>query len=86
MHKNEEFFDKSNWNIFFLSYLLAADFIYGDWFQYERQYEQFAKTNNVMTLFYEDMKTVSLNGKNFNYVYFILVISTILSFLLPCYS
>lgn len=79
-------FSTNQTETYFLSYLLAADFIYGDWFQYERQYEQFAKTNNVMTLFYEDMKTVSLNGNNFNYVYFILVISTILSFLLPCYS
>lgn len=40
-----------------LSNFMSGDFIYGDWFQYERQYEQFAKTNNVMTLFYEDMKT-----------------------------
>lgn len=79
-------FSTNQTETYFLSYLLAADFIYGDWFQYERQYEQFAKTNNVMTLFYEDMKMVSLNGNNFNYVYFILVISTILSFLLPCYS
>lgn len=79
-------FSTNQTETYFLSYLLAADFIYGDWFQYERQYEQFAKTNNVMTLFYEDMKTVSLNGNNFNYVYYILVISTILSFLLPCYS
>lgn len=79
-------FSTNQTETYFLSYLLAADFIYGDWFQYERQYEQFAKTNNVMTLFYEDMKTVTLNGNNFNYVYFILVISTILSFLLPCYS
>lgn len=40
-----------------LSNFMSGDFIYGDWFQYERQYEQFAKTNDVMTLFYEDMKT-----------------------------
>lgn len=40
-----------------LSEFMSGHCIYGEWCQYELQYEHFAKTSNMMVLFYEEMKT-----------------------------
>lgn len=38
----------------------SADFIYGNWFKYELEWEMVSKSNNVLVLIYEEMKTVRI--------------------------
>ncbi|XP_062570635.1 sulfotransferase 6B1-like [Saccostrea cucullata] len=46
----------TDWNSH-LSDFMSGNFMYGEWCQYELQWEKFSKSGNVLVLRYEDMKS-----------------------------